>query len=130
MSDETAIVVRHARVRWVGAPLLASGVALLGYALFAVMTGGSMLTVGLGMFGCGLALASFGANHDTAMALAFAHRDAELPPSLMDELSDELERDRDGIVHGQPMPKVAMVMPIIAMGIQALVAYRLFGPIA
>ena len=130
MSDEMAIAVRHARIRWVGAPLLASGLGLLGYAIFAVMTGGSLLTVGLGMFGCGLALASFGANHDTAMALAFAHRDSDLPPHLMDELNDELERDRDGIVHGQPMPKVAMVMPLIAMGIQALVAYRLFGPLA
>ena len=130
MNDETALAVRHARIRWIGAPLLASGVGLLGYAIFAVMTGGSLLTVGLGMFGCGLALASFGANHDTAMAVAFEHRDAGLPPHLLDELNDELERDRDGIVHGQPMPKVAMVMPLIAIAIQAFVAYRLFGPLA
>ena len=130
MSDERAIAVRHSRLRWVGAPLLATGVGLLGYAIFAVMTGGSLLTVGLGMFGCGLALASFGANHDTAMALAFAHRDADLPAHLIDELNDELERDRDGIVHGQPMPRVAIAMPLIATGIQVLVAYRLFGPLA
>ena len=127
MSENAVRAVRHARLRWVGAPLLLSGFGLLLFAIYSALTGGSLLTVGLGMFGCGLALASFGANHDTAMALAFSSRDEGLPDALNDELNEELERDRDAVVHGRPSPGVGLVVPFIAAGIQAWVAFRLFG---
>ena len=127
MGNDAAVAVRHAKIRWVGAPLLLSGVGLLGFAVSSVFAGGSLLTVGLGMFGCGLSLAAFGVNHDTAMALSFANRNGDLPEPLLDELKAELERDRDGIVHGRPTPKVALAMPLVAVSIQAWVAVRLFG---
>ena len=127
MGNDAAMAVRHAKLRWVGAPLLLSGVGLLGFAVSAIFTGGSLLTVGLGMFGCGLSLAAFGVHHDTAMAVTFANRSADLPDSLLDELKEELDRDRDAIVHGHPTPKVALAMPLVAASIQIWVAIRLFG---
>jgi hypothetical protein len=128
MTEESSgKAVRHARLRWVGAPLLLSGLGLVIAAVYGALTGGSGLTVGLSLFGCGLALASFGANHDTAMALAFASRQADLPEALADELTTELERDRDGVVRGTPVPIVGMVIPFVAVAIQAWVAFRLFG---
>ena len=130
MTEGVARAVRHARMRWIGAPLLLTGLGLLIAAIYAALMAGSLLTVGLGMFGCGLALASFGANHDTAMAIAFLNREGGLPDSLAKELDEELKRDREGIVHGRPAPRVGMVIPVIALGVQLLVAYRLYWPIA
>lgn len=130
MTEGAARAVRHARLRWIGAPLLLTGLGLLIGAIYAALTAGSLLTVGLGMFGCGLALAAFGANHDTAMAMAFTNREGGLPESLSQELDEELERDREGIVHGRPAPRIGMVIPLIAVGIQLWVAYRLYGPLA
>lgn len=130
MTEGVARAVRHARMRWIGAPLLLTGLGLLIAAIYAALTVGSLLTVGLGMFGCGLALASFGANHDTAMAMAFTNREGGLPDSLAKELEEELDRDREGIVHGRPAPRVGMVIPLIAVGVQLWVAYRIYGPIA
>ncbi len=130
MSEHSAAAVRHARLRWLGAPLLLTGFVLLVGAVYAALTGGSLLNAGLGMFGCGLSLASFGANHDTAMALAFAGRGEGLPEALVDELNEELERDREGVVHGRPAPRVGMVMPVLAIAIQVWLALRLYGPVA
>jgi hypothetical protein len=130
MSEHSVAAVRHSRLRWLGAPLLLTGAVLLIGAVYGSLTGGSLLTVGLAMFGCGLSLAAFGANHDTAMALAFAGREEGLPESLAEELDEELERDREGIVHGRPTPTVGMVMPVVAVAVQVWVAYRLYGPIA
>ena len=127
MSSVVNSAVRHARLRWVGAPLLLCGLALLVYAIFRALTGGSGWTVAFAAFGTGLSLASFGANHDAAMAYAFAGRGEGLPPALKDELEEELERDRNEIITIRPAPKVGMVMPFIAASIQLYVAWRLFG---
>jgi len=127
VANDARVAARHALLRWLGAPLLLTGLGLAGWAIYAAMVGGSGWTVAFGMLGAGLALASFGANHDTAMALAYRARDVELAPSLRQELSDELERDRDDIIGLTPMPKMAIVMPLIALGLQSYVLYRLLG---
>ena len=130
MTELVSQAVRHARLRWLGAPLLLSGVGLLGVAVYESFIGGSLLTAGLGAFGSGLALASFGANHDTAMALSFQARDEALPRSLKDELAEEMEKDRNGLIGLRPAPKIATTIPVVALAVQVWVAIRLFGPIA
>ena len=129
MSEDVARAIRHARIRWVGAPLLLSGVALIGYAVYGWLTGGSGWTVAAACFGTGLALASFGANHDAAMGYALLAQDAELPPSLQDELEAELVRDRPGVMKMRPAPTVGMIMPVGAVGVQLFVLWRLLAGI-
>ena len=127
MSGTVSKAVRHARLRWTGAPLLLSGVVLLGYAIFGSLTGGSGWNVAFSVFGTCLGLASFGANHDAAMAFAFSGRDDGLPHALNEELQEELERDREGVIEISPAPKIGFFMPFIAVGVQVWVGMRLFG---
>ncbi len=127
MSDIVKKAERHARLRWIGAPLLMSGVALLCYAIFGALTGGSGWNVAFALFGTSLGLASFGANHDAAMAFAFAGREEGLSHSLTEELQKEIERDRDGIVAIRPTPRIGLFMPLVAIGVQSWVGLRLFG---
>jgi hypothetical protein len=121
---------RHARLRWIGAPLLVTGIGLAGWAIYLSLGGGSWWNVGLGMLGAGLSLATFGANHDTAMALAFRARDEGLAEKLRAELETELARDRDEIIDLKASPKVGMVMPVVALALQAWVCTRLLELVA
>lgn len=125
ITSDALVAARHARLRWIGAPMLVTGLGLAGWAIYATIGGGGWLNVGMGMLGAGLSLATFGANHDTAMAMAYQARDSGLSESLRDELEEELERDRDEVLDLRPAPRVGMVMPIIALGIQAWVCTRL-----
>lgn len=119
----------HARLRWVGAPLLLSGVVMLMWALSLTLRGGSLLTLMFGMFGCGMALASFGANHDTAMALAIRARgdgEANLPEPLESEVAEEMGLDRASAMSLRPSPRIAMALPLVALLVQGFVFWRLF----
>ena len=119
----------HARLRWVGAPLLLSGFVMLMWAIMLAGRGGSLLTTMFGLFGCGMALASFGANHDTAMALAIRSRvggDDALSAPLAKEVAEELEVDRTGTMALRPSPRIAMAMPAVALLVQSFVFWRLF----
>ena len=127
MTEDVSRATRHARLRWIGAPLLLSGVTLIGFAVYGWLTGGSGWDVAASCFGTGLALASFGANHDAAMGYAFLAQDAGLPQALGDELEAELARDRPGVVQVRPAPTVGMVMPFLAMGVQVFVVWRLLA---
>lgn len=127
MSENVSLAVRHARVRWIGGPLLLTGASLLSFAVYRALVGGSGWTIAMAAFGTGLALAAFGANHDTAMAYSFAGREESLPLSLREELNEELERDRSGVVAMRPTPMVGLVMPWVSACIQIWVCYRLFG---
>ena len=117
----------HARLRWVGAPLLLTGVGLLGKAVYDAFFLGPLWLVAVAALGAGLSLASFGANHDTAMGLAYQGREAGLPLDLKDELDAELEKDRDGVLALRPTPTIAKVIPVIAVCIQVFLVTRLFG---
>jgi hypothetical protein len=127
MSNDAARAARHARLRWLGAPLLLTGLLLAGWALFLSLGPGSGWNVGIGMLGAGLSLATFGANHDTAMALAFRAREGGLPDALRTELESELERDREDLIGLRASPRVGLVMPVIALGLQAWLCSRLIG---
>jgi len=128
-----AQATRHTRLRWIGAPLLLSGAAALLWALFGVFTDGSGWTLAIAAFGTGMGLASFGANHDTAMALAFRVRAAgteQLTDALREELGHEIERDRDAVARLRAAPRIALVLPLVAIGVQAWVFWRLMGSAA
>ena len=127
MDSAVAGAVVHARLRWVGAPLLLTGVGLLGKAVYDAFFLGPLWLAAVAALGTGLALASFGANHDTAMGLAYQAREAGLPLDLKDELDAEIERDRDGVLALRPTPTIAKVIPLIATGIQIFVFIRVFG---
>ncbi|MEC7948753.1 MAG: hypothetical protein VX265_14395 [Myxococcota bacterium] len=131
MSADVDVVTahRHARWRWTGAPLLITGGLLLGGAVVALLRGGSGFDVMLGLFGCGLSLASFGANHEAAIAMALRARQAgaALPDRLAHDLDEELARDRSGTLGLRPSPRIALALPIAAALVQSGVAWRLFG---
>jgi len=57
--------------------------------------------------------------------LAFRAREQGLTDKLKRELEEELERDRDEIIDLKPSPKVGMVMPVIALALQAWLCTRL-----
>ena len=127
MDNAIAGAVLHARLRWVGAPLLLTGVGLLGKVVYDAFFMGPLWLAAVAALGAGLALASFGANHDTAMGLAYQGREAGLPLDLKDELEAEIERDRDGVLALRPTPTIAKVIPVVALGIQIFVFSRVFG---
>ena len=120
---------RHAMWRWSGAPLLLSGILLLLAALAGVIQGGSGFTAMLGMFGCGLSLASFGANHEAAVASALRARQqgADLPERIARDLDEELARDRAGTMGLRASPRIALVLPFVAVMVQSGVVWRLIG---
>ena len=127
-SDSIQIAIRHARIRWVGAPLLITGVLLLLLAVLQLTMGGPGWVVMLGLFGMGTALASFGANHDTAMAHAMKTRaDGRLPVNLRDEVQAELERDHGGMMALKPSVRAGLFVPFLCVGVQALLAWKLLG---
>ncbi len=125
---------RHASIRWVGAPLLLTGLFGLLQAILALPGHGTWLDFGMGMFGTGLALASFGANNDTALALALqAHEAARggapspLSPALAEELAQELDANATAVSELKPAPTVALVIPFVCLAVQAGLAWRLLG---
>ncbi len=117
---------RHATLRWAGAPLLLSGIGLLLAAFAGLASGGSGWNLAMGFFGTGLGLASFGSNHDAAIAYLQQADRAALPKNLAEELDEELERDRAGTMALKPVPAVAMILPMVAVGVQGFLAWRLF----
>lgn len=129
-----AAAARHASVRWVGAPLMLTGLIGLVSAILALPGHGTWLDFGLGMFGTGLALASFGANNDAALSLALQVKEATrggaaspLSPALAEELDQELAADRAGVADLKAAPKVALVIPFVCMAVQGGLAWRLLG---
>lgn len=128
---DAAQALFHARLRWMGAPLLLSGVCLLGWSIVVVAQGASVVSFFLGLFGTGLGLATFGANHDTAMALALRAQDAgedngsNLSEHLVEELAEEMAHDRAELLSLRPSPKIATVLPLVAMMVQGFVLWRL-----
>lgn len=135
MSAESlgAAAARHAALRWIGAPLLVTGLGALFWALLGLAGGGPWLNVGLGLCGTALALASFGVNNDTALSLALQAQESRkdgpspLPAKLSAELSAELARDRAAVGELQGSPTMAFVMPLLAAGVQVLLALQLLG---
>ncbi|MCK6525919.1 hypothetical protein L6R49_31330 [Myxococcota bacterium] len=117
---------RHAGLRWIGAAAFAFALPGLALAVGLWVTGGA--TGGLVMLGVattGLSLGTFGLHNDTALALM--HR-AE-PQSLDDAARAELaaEPDPRALAALAPMPRLALGVTVIALGLHALLATRLLG---
>ena len=126
MKTSLGVIERHAKLRWVGAPLLVTGLGLIGLCVADWLQGGSGYSILLGTLGTGMGLAAFGANHEAVIALAARHAESEeapLPESLSQELSEELARDRAGTMALQAFPRTAMALPVVAIGVQALTAW-------
>jgi hypothetical protein len=121
----------HARVRWVAVPLLVSGGAQLVWALVAAALGGSWLDLLLAAVGCLLALATYGANHDAAVALLVRLRPEAgaplrgAPEALLAEVDEALRKDEAGTRALAPHGVAARALPVLTMLAQALVAWRL-----
>jgi hypothetical protein len=127
-SNDIRVAVRHARLRWVGAPLLLTGGLLAVLAFLTMASGGSGWTVMLGCFGMGTALASFGSNHDTAMAHAIRVRtDPNLPDGLREEVEAELAKDRSEMLSLRPSAIAGLMVPVLSVGVQGYVAWQLLG---
>lgn len=125
--DEAAAAAQHARLRWVGAPLLLSG-ALLAFVALTSSFGGGATGLVLAAIGATLSgLASFGVNHDTAMAFAMRAAPDRLPPALAEEANAERERLRKGAPALRPNRAAALLVPLICIGLQAFLTWRLFG---
>ncbi|HCH63853.1 MAG TPA: hypothetical protein DFR83_13690 [Deltaproteobacteria bacterium] len=126
--NDIQVAIRHARLRWIGAPLLVTGGLLLVLALLQMVSGGPVWVVMFGLFGLGTALASFGANHDTAMAHAVRVRlHADLPVALRDEVNTEMARDRNDVMGLRPSAIAGLVVPLVCISVQTFVAWRLLG---
>ena len=118
MSRVVSDAVLHAKLRWLGAPLLLTGVGLLGKAVYDAFFLGPLWLAAVAALGAGLALASFGANHDTAMGLAYQGREAGLPLDLKDELDAELERIERAFML-RPTPAIAKCIPLLCIQVFA-----------
>ncbi|NOY25261.1 MAG: hypothetical protein GXP62_05255 [Oligoflexia bacterium] len=129
-----AMARRHAMLRWTGVPLVVIGAGLLVFSLIQAARGDALwTTIPHALLGLGLGLAAFGANHDTALALAWEIRSnssagAETPGGpLQDELDRELEADRTAVMALRASPRVALLMPFIALLVQVWLLWRLLG---
>ena len=80
MKTSLGAIERHARLRWIGAPLLVTGLSLIGLCVADWLQGGSGYTILLGTLGTGMGLASFGANHEAVIALAARYAESEDAP--------------------------------------------------
>ena len=119
---------RHAALRWLGPPLLLSGALLLLGALVLVAQGAPWSRIPWALFGMGLGLATFGANNDTALALAqqaASRGQGGLSEALSRELEAELEQDRGAVLGLKASPVVGMVMPALALLVQGWLCWRL-----
>lgn len=127
---DPALASRHASLRWLGVPLFFFGVVLVVLAVIAVVGGAPWTRIPLALLATGLGLAAFGSNNDTALALAMEARRVapdRLPESLAAELEDELEQDRAAAMNLHPTPKVALVMPVLALALQGWLAWLLLA---
>lgn len=125
--DEAAAAAQHARLRWVGAPLLVSGAVILFVALTDSLRGGSGGAVLAAVGGTLSGLASFGVNHDTAMAFAMRAPAERLTAPLAEEVAGERERLRKGAPALRPNRAAGLLVPLISIGLQGFLTWRLLS---
>ena len=134
-------IIFHLRLRYIGFPLLLCGVLLLCTVLLQnhlewYWTIASIMS-------CGLSLASFGSNHDTAIAYAaiLPHQklktliqseakniEAPVKKSLsyiLMELDDENNWKKASVDALEPHPYVASIIPIVTIALEILIFQQL-----
>jgi hypothetical protein len=110
---------RHLYLRWTGVLFLFSGALLLGLALRSISLGAPFWIFLLAIASCGLSLGSFGINHDTGIAYAFAahqegvsfdnHQLVEL------ELKEDLAHNRAETMGLKPHQILSYVIPLLTV---------------
>ena len=126
ISPDLKAVKRHARIRWSGVPLLLSGLTVVGLCVAQWLQQGSGYIIFIALMGMGMGLASFGANHEATMAFALRVKrvgQEALPEKIETELQEECDRNADALDAIQPFPRTSVVLPFVALGIQAFVAW-------
>jgi hypothetical protein len=120
----------HIRYRWVGLPLFFFGLLLLGIALISFPQHG-IFKVMLCLAGTGMALASFGVNHDTGVAYAVQLQSISrldlLSPSAKLELEEDMRLDRSQTMALRPTRIAGLIVPWLSLSLQAYVAFAFFG---
>lgn len=134
-------IIFHLRLRYIGFPLLICGLlilitALLSHHLEWYWKIGSIMS-------CGLSLASFGSNHDTAIAYAteLPHQKlknvlqteaTQLEPQLkkglsyiLNELDDENSWNNVNSSNFEPHPYIASIVPVITICLQIYIFLHL-----
>ena len=127
MNEATAW--RYSRLRWLGIVLFWVSVCSLSANVWAVVQG--WITPGKLVF-CmlclGLSLGSFGTASDTALhAYRELHRAGTLPEAFAAEWTTERRLRRDRIAGLHANPKIALVMPLLAMAAIGWSVWRLVG---
>jgi hypothetical protein len=127
MNEATAW--RYSRLRWLGIFLFWIAGAVLGVSLWAVIQGwmepGRLVFC---MLGLGLSLGSFGTASDTALhAYRELHRAGALPPAFAEEWQTERRKRADHIPGLHANPKIALVMPLLALAAMSWSIWRLVG---
>ena len=115
------------RFRWIGAPMLVSGVLLFLSVLSSLPQTHDYFLVLLG-FGCSaLGLTTFGVSHDTAMAFMVEHHPntQNFDPVAQRELHEDLNWDQARTLKLTPNPKTAIFVPFLALLLQSYVFFRL-----
>ena len=116
------LAVRHLYFRWIGAFLLVSGVLLFLRHAFVTFEPSNLVKQIFILGSCMLAFASFGINHDTAVAYALRAREEGVAlsehPILEMELKEDLARDSAGTMSLKPHPVLSYVIPGVALLLQ------------
>ena len=114
--------IRHLYFRWFGAILLVSGLFLFLRYAFAIFDDCAFVKQLLSLATCVFALASFGVNHDTAVAYALRSQEEGVMlsdyPMLNQELKEELDKDRREAALLKPFPIVSYVLPSCTLILQ------------
>ena len=127
MADLAAVARRYARLRWIGIGLFWISLILFGALVLAVAAYGlPPYRLMLGFLCMGLSLGSFGTASDTALwAMRELRSRNQLPPEFRKEWQQEVSLRADRIRGLHAAPRMALLMPILAMGAQGMAVYRI-----
>ena len=134
-------IIFHLRLRYVGFPLLVCGVLLLVTALIGQNIEWYWKIASV--VSCGLSLASFGSNHDTAIAYAsvLPHQklksliqieSANVEPQvqktlsyILAELEDENSWKQTSPAILEPHPWLSSLIPLVTLALQSLIFFEM-----
>ena len=134
-------IIFHLRLRYIGFPLLVCGILMLCTVLLQNHLAWYWNIASI--MSCGLSLASFGSNHDTAIAYAAVlphqklknliqtesnHIEPQVRKSLfyiLTELEDEKSWKKATIDSLEPHPYIASIIPIVTIALQILIFQQL-----
>ena len=118
----------HAKVRWLGPPLLIVGIFWFGLAAYLYLQGSVAWHPVLWGFGAmATGLATFGIHNDNALAQMMLVDRAALPEKLARELEWELKRDRGAMLELTPTRITSAIIPTLSLLLHAICASSLLG---